>query len=91
MNFFSYLKGMNKGGELKDAMAAKLGLKQAMDALPDHANVHERAQKRCMTCNNAAECATWLATENTPSEAPEYCRNHDLFARITDKIQAHSA
>jgi Family of unknown function (DUF6455) len=91
MKLFSYLTGLNEGGELKDAMVAKLGLKQAMDSLPDHANIHDRAQKRCMTCNNAADCARWLATENAPDEAPDYCKNHDLFERITDKIEARSA
>ncbi len=90
MKLFSRQRGTNEGGDLKDAMVTRLGLKQAMDALPDHANIQERARKRCITCNSATDCAQWLATENAPEEAPDYCKNHDLFERIMDRMETRS-
>ena len=38
----------------------------------------------CVSCRESAACAEWLADTSAGAEAaPDYCRNKDLFARLS--------
>ncbi|MEX0318645.1 MAG: DUF6455 family protein [Ruegeria sp.] len=38
---------------------------------------------RCTDCPNPGHCAQFLARAAKPGNTPEYCRNQELFARLT--------
>jgi len=83
--FFSHLR---RSSGLLERMTAKLGLRSHMAALPGSANVLRRAEARCFTCGHADACESWLSSAESPAEAPGYCRNHDLFARLAAQSES---
>lgn len=74
--------------DLMGRMVRKLGYTDRLAELPDAARVLRRAAQRCQTCAQPEACAHWLAENETAEEAPAYCRNQDLFARMNDRIEA---
>jgi hypothetical protein len=48
----------------------------------------KRAQQRCANCGREDTCQNWLAENETPSEAPYFCKNHDMFERLKHDIEA---
>ena len=81
MNLLSQLINMNENAELMDATITKLGLSEAILQLPQDA-IHN-ATNRCLDCNHLVDCAHWLAIPERPTEAPDFCGNHELFATLT--------
>lgn len=82
MSVLDIFTRLTKQADLMNAMMSKLGVTDEMWNLPDHAGVLRRAANRCLTCDKPDACAHWLAHEASPGEAPEFCRNHDLFQRV---------
>ena len=88
MSILNYFIRVNEHAVLLEAMIAKLGLTDQLRRLPDERAVMRRAGQRCLACGRPDDCATWLADDATRNEAPLYCRNHDLFCRMTDQAMA---
>ncbi len=87
MALFDFFNRMFKRTELFDAMVDKLGVRGAMAERGDQGNLMRRAVSRCMGCTDGKACSHWLDTLETAAEAPNYCRNHDMFARLKNEIE----
>jgi hypothetical protein len=68
-------------------MVQVLDVRSQIEALPDSGAVLRRAETRCEGCSEPQACAAWLDGREAASEAPEYCRNHDLFERLIEQIE----
>jgi hypothetical protein len=88
MSVFSFFERMLTQPDLMMRMSNALGYADRIAELPDAARVMRRAALRCNTCAQPEACAGWLDENKTAKEAPAYCRNHDLFARMDDRIEA---
>jgi hypothetical protein len=86
MNLLSQLINMNENAELMDATITKLGLTDAFQNLPSD-TIHN-ATNRCLDCTHLVDCAHWLAIPERPTEAPDFCGNHDLFATLEPTVAA---
>ncbi|MAS08359.1 MAG: hypothetical protein CL534_27210 [Ahrensia sp.] len=69
-------------GWLFDIMVNKLGMRTALQSRANSEAVAKRAQARCAECDREDSCQNWLASNDKPDEAPYFCRNHDLLARL---------
>lgn len=90
MSLITIFKRMVDHADLMDRMMLKLGVR---GKLAEHANagsVMRRAANRCLSCEHGGECKTWLEGHDDAREAPAYCRNHDLFARLRTEIEAEA-
>lgn len=85
MSILNYFIRVNEHAMLLEAMIAKLGLTESLHALPGERAVMKRAGQRCLSCDRPDDCANWLASDIERDEAPAYCRNHDLFCRMSDQ------
>jgi hypothetical protein len=45
---------------------------------------------RCMSCGKPDACSAWLAEHGSAEEAPSFCRNHDLFARLREHAEGRA-
>lgn len=88
MAFFNIFARMNRRVDLMDDMMATLQVRRAIGELPDGPNVLRRAALRCLNCKETCACRAWLDTHREADEAPIYCRNHDLFARVRRRMDA---
>lgn len=68
--------------DLFERMTAKLNVDGQMNLLPNAASVKKRAANRCLGCFKAEQCTAWLELSAPRQEAPDYCRNQGLFARL---------
>lgn len=41
------------------------------------------AALRCTHCKQADDCPHWMDTHQGASEAPAYCENHNMLARLS--------
>lgn len=82
MSVLDIFSRLTKQADLMDAMMSKLHVSDEISKLPDHAGVLRRAANRCLACDRTDACQHWLSHEVAPDEAPSFCRNHDLFARV---------
>jgi hypothetical protein len=82
MLFQSFLARIDRHAVLFDRMLASLGLRDRMAELNNVGPVYRRAAMRCVGCDSAEKCATWLDEHEHAEEAPEYCRNRALFTRL---------
>ena len=90
MSVLDIFSRLTHQADLMDAMMTKLGVTEKMSELPDHAGVLRRAAARCMTCEKPDACSRWLAHESQPDEAPDFCKNHDLFERVLGAMEAET-
>ncbi|MEP3438467.1 MAG: DUF6455 family protein [Hoeflea sp.] len=90
MSVLNIFNRLTQQADLMDAMMKKLGVADEMWKLPDHAGVLRRAANRCLTCDRPDACEHWLTNETNPDEAPEFCRNHDLFDRVLDNMETET-
>lgn len=88
MSLFSFVERMMTQPEQMVRMVRTLGHRDRFASLPDAARVMRRAALRCDTCAKPEACAEWLDRNESAEEAPAYCRNHDLFARMNERIEA---
>lgn len=82
MRFSSILTRISRHADLFEAMANKLGIREKIFELNDAPSVYRRANMRCLSCGKADACGEWLQSETEATEAPDYCRNKTLFARL---------
>lgn len=82
MRFSSILARISRHADLFEAMANKLGVRDKIFELNGAPSVYRRANMRCLSCGNADACSEWLESGAEASEAPDYCRNKTLFARL---------
>ena len=78
-------KTLKRHAGLVDRMAEAQGLDIEEQMLRGHLSVTELedAVLRCTGCEQPCACESWLATQNTPVEAPPaYCRNAEIFADL---------
>ncbi|MCI5075840.1 DUF6455 family protein [Oricola sp.] len=77
-------------GMLFHVMVEKLGLRQALDARPQVEAVVKRAQSRCAGCGREDSCQVWLSDNDSPAEAPYFCKNHDMLERLKHEVEAEA-
>ena len=71
---------------LMDTMATRVGLDLEASILDGEVRPDDvvDAVLSCRECSAPGACEAWLATHDLPQKAPpHYCRNADLFARLT--------
>ncbi len=76
------LNRIRRHSELFETMANKLRVRDRLIQVSGNAGVYRRASMRCLSCRNADACEQWLDLAREPDEAPGYCRNRALFARL---------
>ena len=91
MGIFAFVEKMRRHSVLMERMMGTLGVKERIAELPHRGEVLRRASARCMGCGEVEACSMWLEGHDHAEEAPTYCRNHDLFARLTRQIEAETA
>lgn len=79
MGTLGFVERMAAKADLMESMMRKLDVRDAIADMPSAASVMRSAALRCLTCGHAGECKTWLAENEAPQHAPDYCRNRDLF------------
>ncbi|MCR9134595.1 MAG: DUF6455 family protein [Alphaproteobacteria bacterium] len=82
MRFSSILARISRHADLFEAMANKLGVRDKIFELNNAPSVYRRANMRCLSCGQAEACSAWLEAGAEADEAPDYCRNKTLFARL---------
>lgn len=91
MAIFSIFERAFHHFDLMDRMMNAVGVTERFKTLPGSANVLRRAAARCRQCKDAGGCQALLNTNESLDEAPDFCRNHDLFARLKREIEADQA
>lgn len=91
MKFQALFATLNMRAELVDRMAKAVGARQGLLSNPSRAAVTRRAVERCGQCAQTDACQHWLDSNPTADHAPDYCRNRDLFDRLTRDIEADLA
>lgn len=76
------LRRIARHNALFEAMTNKLELRDTLLEVSKNGETYRRASTRCLSCSQANACAQWLEQETEPEEAPDYCRNSALFARL---------
>lgn len=82
MSVLNYQVRLNECEELVVAMTGTLGLTDRLAGLPEAERTLDEAIFRCLSCKQTEACIDWLATHAHAGEAPEYCRNTDLFSDL---------
>jgi hypothetical protein len=70
--------------DLIEQMMATLDVRDRFAGLPGGGEALRNAVVRCMTCSKPDACSAWVAKHRSADEAPDFCRNHDLFARLRE-------
>lgn len=91
MKFPALFANLNARAELVDRMARAVGAHNGLLNNPARAAVTRRAVERCSHCDQTESCEKWLETNAVADHAPDYCRNHDLFDRLTRDIETDLA
>ena len=86
MLFQSYIGRIDRHARLFDKMLVSLGLRDSMAELNNVGPVYRRATMRCVGCDSADKCVTWLDEHEHAQEAPEYCRNRALLHRLRQDL-----
>lgn len=86
----SYLKRIETHTRLSNSMADALGVdlvEATQRGLIPEQGLRE-VVTTCMGCRETGACQEWLGEHEgeTPSEAPEYCRNKPLLDRLAGAI-----
>lgn len=76
--------------DLIEQMMATLEVRNRVAELPAGGEVLRNAVLRCMSCGKPDACSAWLAEHDSAEEAPAFCRNHDLFARLREHAGWHA-
>lgn len=76
---------------LVERMADTVGASEALSAHASRAVITRRAVSRCVGCSETQACQHWLDAHESADQAPDYCRNHDLFERLKRDIQSDMA
>lgn len=76
--------------DLIEQMMTTLEVRDRFAELPSGGEVLRNAMLRCMSCGKPDACSAWLAEHGSAEEAPDFCRNHDLFARLREHAGGHA-
>jgi len=76
--------------DLFEQMVNTLGVRDRIARLPGGGQAIREATARCRSCGQPDACGAWLATHGSAAEAPDFCRNHDLFARLREHAEGHA-
>lgn len=76
--------------DLIEQMMTTLEVRDRFAELPSGGEVLRSAMLRCMSCGKPDACSAWLAEHGSAEEAPDFCRNHDLFARLREHAGGHA-
>jgi hypothetical protein len=87
MDAFSIIRHLLKPVPRFDRMINVLGVKERITTLPDSPAVLRRAENRCTKCTSPGACEEWLDGNDSATASPDYCRNHDLFARLIEQME----
>ena len=90
MGIATLIARFDRHADLFERMLTTLGLRDRMSELRNVGPVYRRATMRCVGCTGADECAHWLDEHDHAEEAPEYCRNLALMARLKSDLQDES-
>ncbi len=82
MGIQNIISRLDHHANLFEKMIVKLGVRNEMAELGNIGPVYRRAAMRCVGCSAVEECEKWLDEDTQDPEAPEYCRNRALFARL---------
>ncbi len=82
MGIQNIISRIDHDADLFEKMMVKLGVRDEMAELENIGAVYRRAAMRCVDCSAVEECEKWLDEDKQDSEAPKYCRNRALFARL---------
>ena len=82
MTFPQFYSRIARHAELFEKMTEKLGASEQLATLPGAGGVRKRAADRCLSCTKAEQCASWLDLQPAAENAPDFCQNQDLFARL---------
>lgn len=82
MKFQNFISRIDRHADLFNKMTEKLGVREDLAEMDNVGPVYRRAAMRCLSCANAGDCGNWLDKRNEPEDAPAYCRNRGLFARL---------
>ncbi len=91
MGLIAYFRGLFESATRIHRMVRTLKLQDEISENDTNGSVMRRAYLRCNTCEQPGACENWLENHETAKEAPAYCRNRDLFARLTARIEAETA
>lgn len=86
MGIASLIARLDRHADLFDRMLAALGLRERMRHLKNVGPVYRRATRRCVGCTGADKCAVWLDQHEMAENAPGYCRNTALLARLREGL-----
>lgn len=87
MDALSYLKHIVMPLPRFERMMRVLGIRERISALANSRAVLRRAEARCRGCPEPDRCEKWLDERETALQAPAYCRNRSMFARLIDQIE----
>lgn len=87
MASFGFFERIRTNSMLMDAMLARLGVREWFAVNANGPQILRRAALRCIGCTHSRECAAWLAANERPDRAPDFCRNRDLTDRIAQAIR----
>lgn len=90
MGIASLIARFDRHADLFERMLTTLGLRDRMSELNNVGPVYRRATMRCVGCTGADKCATWLDEHEHAEDAPDYCRNLALMARLKSDLQDQS-
>ena len=82
MGIQNIIARIDRHSELFEKMMARIGVRDKLADIDNIGPVYRRAAMRCVGCTGTEECETWLEEHEHAEEAPEYCRNRALFARL---------
>lgn len=91
MKLFELFTKLTQSAKLVERMTATIGVQEALADKPSRAAITRRAVERCCGCQESAHCARWLDENSSATHAPSYCRNGDLFDRLSREMTADLA
>ena len=90
MGIASIIARIDRHADLFERMLTTLGLRDRMSELNNVGPVYRRATMRCVGCTGADDCADWLREHEHAEDAPDYCRNLALLARLRQDLPTPS-
>jgi len=76
--------------DLFERMMATLDVRDRLGRLQGGGDALRDAAAQCRSCGDPDACRAWLASHGSAEEAPGFCRNHDLFARLREHAKGHA-
>ena len=91
MALFSKLQKLSKSADQATEMMGIVGVDLDAQAPMERGQLFRRIAFRCSQCEKPDACQDWMAENETADAPPSYCKNVELFARLTDELAAAKA